>query len=77
MHKLFQSFAIGILISTASACAPADDDAQRASEAERQQALRDSAFGSMVEPLDRARSVEQLTLDRKRELDAALESGQN
>jgi hypothetical protein len=77
MHKLSQSFAIGILISTVSACAPANDDAQRATEAERQQALRDSAFGSMVEPLDRARGVEQLTLDRKRELDAALESEQN
>jgi hypothetical protein len=77
LHKFSQSFAIGILISTASACTPANDDAERATEAERQQALRDSAFGSMVEPLDRARGVEQLTLDRKRELDAALESEQN
>jgi hypothetical protein len=77
MHRLSQNFAIGILIGTASACAPANDDAERASEAERQQALRDSAFGSMIEPMDRARGVEQLTLDRKRELDEALESDQN
>ena len=45
-------------------------------EAEKQQALRDSAFGSMVETMDRARGVEQLQLDRKARLDAALENSE-
>ncbi len=53
------------------ACAP-DAPVERSTETERQQALRDSAFGDLVEPLDRAAGVEQLQLDRKRELDEAL-----
>ena len=54
------------------ACAPEPPD-ERRTQAEREQALRDSAFGGLVEPMDRAESVEQLQLDRKRELDAALD----
>jgi len=46
---------------------------ERSTEAERQQALRDSAFGSLVEPMDRAAEVQQLQLDRKREIDEALD----
>lgn len=61
--------AIALLAS--GACAP-DDPQQRSTEAERQQALRESAFGDLVEPMDRAAEVEQLQLDRKRELDEAL-----
>ena len=54
-------------------CSPNTSNQDEAStEAERQQALRDSAFGDMTETLDRAREVEQLQLDRKRELDEAL-----
>ena len=53
------------------ACAP-EAPSERTTEAERQQALRDSAFGGLVEPMDRAAGVEQLQLDRKRELDEAL-----
>lgn len=53
------------------ACAP-EAPQERSSEAERQQAPRDSAFGDLVEPMDRAAGVEQLQLDRKRELDEAL-----
>lgn len=56
----------------AAACAP-DAPEERSSEAERAQALRESAFGGLVEPMDRAAGVEQLQLDRKRELDEALE----
>ena len=54
------------------ACAPEVTE-ERRTEAERQQALRDSAFGGLVEPMDRAAEVEQLQLDRKREIDEALE----
>jgi hypothetical protein len=46
---------------------------ERPTEAERQQALRDSAFGSLVEPMDRAAEIQQLQLDRKREIDEALD----
>ncbi len=56
---------------TICACAP-EAPPERTTEAERQQALRDSAFGGLVEPMDRAAGVEQLQLDRKRELDEAL-----
>ena len=54
------------------ACAPEATE-ERNTEAARQQALRDSAFGGLVDPMDRAAEVEQLQLDRKREIDEALE----
>ena len=56
---------------TIAACAP-EAPQERSTEAERQQALHDSAFGGLVEPMDRAAAVEQLQLERKRELDEAL-----
>ena len=69
-----RSLLILAALTIASACAPDAPDApeERSTEAERQQALRDSAFGGLVEPMDRAAEVEQLQLDRKRELDEAL-----
>lgn len=66
-----RSLLILAALTIASACAP-DAPEERSTEAERQQALRDSAFGGLVEPMDRAAEVEQLQLDRKRELDEAL-----
>ena len=63
--------AAALLLVTLSACAPQAEE-ERRTEAERQQALRDSAFGGLVEPMDRAADVEQLQLERKRELDEAL-----
>ena len=62
---------VATALITISACTPEASE-ERSTEAERQQALRDSAFGSLVEPMDRAAGVEQLQLDRKRELDEAL-----
>jgi len=61
-----------IALVAIGACAP-DAPEERSTEAERQQALRDSAFGGLIEPMDRAAGVEQLQLDRKRELDEALD----
>ena len=58
-------------LAALGACAPEAPE-EKQTEAERHQALRDSAFGSLVEPMDRAAGVEQLQLDRKRELDEAL-----
>jgi hypothetical protein len=51
----------------------ADRVVDERTDAEKQQALRDSAFGGLVDPMDRAATVEQLGIDRKRELDAALD----
>ena len=63
---------ISVALLAIGACAP-DAPQEPTTEAERQQALRDSAFGGLVEPMDRAAGVEQLQLDRKRELDEALD----
>ena len=55
------------------ACAVEQESAS-ASQAERDAALRESAFGGLVEPMDRAQELQQLQLDRKRELDAAIDN---
>ena len=63
-----------ILLGISSGCGPSESSRDvRKTEAEKQQALRDSTFGSMAEAMDRARSVEQLQLDRKDRIEAALE----
>ena len=74
MRKLFALSMAVIVIGASSACGPSQTDrGDRSTEAERQQALRDSAFGSAAEALDRARGVEQLLQDRQRELNEAVE----
>jgi hypothetical protein len=66
--------ALSMLMALAALGACGNETVEPApTEAERQQALRDSAFGAMVEPLERAAEVEQLERDRKRAIDAALE----
>jgi hypothetical protein len=55
-----------------SACGSGAVEEQK-TEAEKQQALQDSAFGAYAEQMNRAAEVQQLQLDRKREIDAALE----
>ena len=60
-----------ILIATTGGCGPNQEEVR--TEAEREQALRESAFGSMAESIDRAAEVEQLQQDRKNRIDAALE----
>jgi hypothetical protein len=50
-----------------------DDDAPAKSDAEKQQALEESAFGDMTSALDRAKEVEDLSADRKRQLDEAMD----
>jgi len=73
MTTLRRSPSIVVALTALAACGSADGPEEGPSEAERQQALRDSAFGSLVEPMDRAAGVEQMQLDRKRELDEAIE----
>ena len=74
MQKLLALLITVILISAAGGCGSDNgsrDDAR--TEADKQQALRDSTFGSVTETMDRARSVEQLQQDRKDQLDAAMD----
>ena len=70
--SLSRVLVLAIALATLGACG-SDPPEPRPTQAEREQALRDSAFGSLVEPMDRARAVEQLQMERKRELDEAIE----
>jgi len=72
MTTLFRSYLLVAAIAALAACG-SEPPEERATEAERQQALRESAFGSMVEQMDRAAKVQQLQLDHKREIDEALD----
>ncbi len=74
MRNVFAVSIAVILLGTAAGCDSNDAGRDVRTEAEKQQALRDSAFGSMTETMDRARDVEQLQRDRKSGLDAALEN---
>ena len=53
-------------------CSPGEDPPAK-SDAEKQQALEESAFGEMTSTLDRAKEVEDLNADRKRQLDEAMD----
>lgn len=66
---------LGVLLALVflGACT-VEEDAAPPSQAERDAALRESAFGGLVEPMDRAQELEQLQIDRKRELDAAIDN---
>lgn len=68
-HRKTLVVLLGVL---ALAACSADDEPEPMSQAERDTALRDSAFGGLVEPMDRAQAVQQLQIDRKRELDEAI-----
>ena len=63
---------VPLVLAMVAGCGAADD-APPPSQAERDAALRDSAFGGLVEPMDRAAEIQQLQDNRKRELDAAIE----
>ena len=77
MRKFLALSVAVMLIGASSGCGPSQsNEGDRRTEAERQQALRDSAFGSAAVALERAREVEQLQQDRKSELEAALESAE-
>ena len=75
MRKFLAVSTVMILIGASSGCGPSEStqDSGR-TEAEQQQALRDSTFGSLAESLDRAGEVEQVQQDRKDKIDAALEN---
>jgi len=66
-----KAFLLSMGLILIGGCGPNQEEVR--TEAEKQQALSDSTFGPMAESMDRAREVEQLQLDRKDRIDAALE----
>lgn len=70
------SLLFAVLLSLAAAGCGSDngDQAEVSSDEEKQQALRDSAFGDMTQTLERAEDVDQLQKDRMNELDSAIEN---
>jgi hypothetical protein len=74
MNKFIVLSASLLWVVAVSGCGSDDATPPRVqTQAEKQQALRDSEFGSAAEALDKARAVEQLNLERKAKLDEALE----
>ena len=74
MRKDFALSMIVMLIGASSACGPSNSNqGDGRTQAEKQQALRDSTFGSLAESMDRAREVEELQRDRKDRIDAAMD----
>ena len=71
MRKALMLSMAAMLIGASIGCSPDQEEVR--TEADREQALRESAFGSMAESMDRAAEVEQLQQDRKNQIDAALE----
>jgi len=71
----FAAFSIAvILISASSGCSPnASSDDARKTDAERQQALDESAFGTMTGTMTRAKDVEKSQQDRKSRIDTAID----
>jgi len=72
MEILYRAARAAFVISLLAACGAPSDDLPP-TEAERDAALRESAFGGLVAPMDQAAEIQQLQSDRKRELDAAIE----
>lgn len=67
--------ALGVAVILAGGCGSEDSTIEVSrTEAEKQRALRESTFGSMVGTMDKAAGVEQLNQDRKRNLDDAIEN---
>jgi hypothetical protein len=74
MNKFIVLSASLMSVVAVSGCGSDDATPPRMqTQAEKQQALRDSQFGSSAEALDKARAVEQLNLERKDKLDEVLE----
>ena len=61
-----------LLAGVVAGCGSAEEAAPK-TEAEKQEALREGAFGDMVGTMDRASEAAQLPASRKADLDAALD----
>jgi len=77
MRRFLMLSIVLIVTGVSSGCGSAQDsDDSRRTAAEKQQALRESSFGPMVESMDRARSVELLQQGRTGGIDAAIEQSE-
>lgn len=65
-----------VLLAVVLAACGTDDVDRARTEAEKQRALEESTFGEMTGTLDKAREVEELNADRKRQLDEAVEESE-
>lgn len=66
--------AMFFLVTISGCGSESGDQAEVQSDEEKQQALRDSAFGDMTETLKRAEDVDQLQQDRMNELNSAIDN---
>jgi hypothetical protein len=74
MRKFFALSIAVILIGAFSGCGSGTSSHEdRKTDAERQQALDDSVFGTTTGTMARAKGVEQLQQDHKDKLDAAID----
>lgn len=73
MHTYLAIGLATVLAGAIAGCGPADDGRPK-TDAEKRQALDESAFGDMAGTMDRAREVEQLNIERKDRLDAELDN---
>lgn len=70
MRKVALILVAAIWLAASMGCG--SEPEARKTEAEKQQALRDSTFGDLTSTLDRAEDVNQLQQDRKSQLDDAM-----
>ena len=77
MRKALAVFITVVLSGALTGCGSGErnQDGGR-TEAETQQALSDSTFGSMTDAMNRAEDVVQMQQDRSRELDEALDKSE-
>jgi hypothetical protein len=77
MRKALAVFTTVVLSGALTGCGSGErnQDSGR-TEAETQQALSDSTFGSMTDAMNRAEDVVQMQQDRSRELDEALDKAE-
>ena len=75
VRSLFAAFALSLLVACGSSTPEPEDDA--AGEAEARELGRDTdetVLDDMIQTQDRARAVEGVTMDAKRDLDEAIDA---
>ncbi|MGI9342253.1 MAG: hypothetical protein ACR2QV_05350 [Gammaproteobacteria bacterium] len=73
MHSLRTILVTAAIALVAGACSPGDESPPK-TDAEKREALENSAFGELSGTLDKAADVEKLNQDRKRQLDETLDN---
>ena len=67
---------ISLLMIAGCDASDTSEPVNQTNTAERQQAMSDSAFGSMTDTLSRAENVENLSLERKTDIDDAMDTAE-